>query len=505
MLELETTKNNKQTVGFHEHMDTYLSGKWFDFLVSSLTEENIFNDTASFLKWFEDKKVQCFDVSEVPLNEMDNWYFEEATGNLRHKSGKFFSIEGVQVETNSGSVSEWSQPIINQPEIGILGILAKKFDGILYFLLQAKMEPGNINKVQLSPTVQATRSNYSQIHKGKKTKYLEYFLYRNKSKVLLDQLQSEQGGRFLKKRNRNIIVEVCDSEEVQIDENFCWLTLGQIKKLLQYDNVVNMDTRTVISCICYHNDGYSFSDVDRLTEYLHRSPLVTSSLSGFQFNILISAMETNLGLHSLDDIRSWLTNLKTKYYIDVQRIPLNKVKKWKMDKFRIFHENGSFFEVVGATIRAEKREVQSWSQPLIKQVESGIVGFIVKNIGGLTHFLVQAKVEPGNFDIIEMAPTVQCITGSYRDEKAEDQPKYLDLFLKPDLSKVRYRAFQSEEGGRFYHEQNQYFILEVGDEFPVEVHGDYIWMTLGQMIEFIKYNNYLDVEARSLISCLSFI
>ena len=505
MLELKTQRNNKELRDFRSKMGTSLSEKGFDFLVSAVTQANPFNDITSFLEWFDEKKKQQFEVGEIPLDEMRDWYFEKDTGNLRHKSGKFFSIEGVRMETSAGNVKEWSQPIINQPEIGVLGILTKKFNGILYFLMQAKMEPGNINKVQLSPTVQATKSNYSQVHKGKETKYLEYFLEPNKSKVLLDQLQSEQGGRFLKKRNRNIIVEVPGSEEVQIEEDFCWLTLGQIKKLLQYDNIVNMDTRTVISCVYYHNHRSNFPDVTGLKEYFNHSPLITNNLSDFQLGILRSATETNLGIHALDDIRSWFTNLKTKYYLSVKRIPLNKVEKWKRDRFRIFHENGTYFEVIGSSIKTRSREVQGWSQPLIKQIEPGIVGFIVKKINGLIHFLVQAKIEPGNFDIVEMAPTVQCITGSYRDEKPEDQPKYLDLFLNPNPSNVRYRAFQSEEGGRFYHEQNQYLILEFGDEFPVEVHEHYIWMTLGQITEFIKYNNHLNVEARSLISCLSFV
>ena len=30
-------------------------------------------------------------------------------------------------------------------------------------------------------------------------------------------------------------------------EDFRWMTLGQIKELMHYDNMVNMDTRTVLS------------------------------------------------------------------------------------------------------------------------------------------------------------------------------------------------------------------------------------------------------------------
>ena len=49
-----------------------------------------------------------------------------------------------------------------QNEIGILGII--KNIKTNKYLLQAKVEPGKINKIQISPTVQATRSNYSRIN-----------------------------------------------------------------------------------------------------------------------------------------------------------------------------------------------------------------------------------------------------------------------------------------------------------------------------------------------------
>lgn len=61
--------------------------------------------------------------------------------------------------------------------------------------------------------------------------------------ILVDQLQSEQGARFLHKRNRNIIVEVEESDPIEILDGFIWLSLGQIKELISYPNVLNMDTR----------------------------------------------------------------------------------------------------------------------------------------------------------------------------------------------------------------------------------------------------------------------
>lgn len=80
------------------------------------------------------------------------------------------------------------------------------------------------------------------MHKGRSPLYLEYFTGEKKVEILVDQLQSEQGARFYQKRNRNIIVEVDENEELPVYENFVWASLGQIKELLTYPNVVNMDT-----------------------------------------------------------------------------------------------------------------------------------------------------------------------------------------------------------------------------------------------------------------------
>ena len=59
------------------------------------------------------------EVRRIPFAELRAWSFEPGTGNLRHDSGRFFSVEGLRVQTASGPVREWCQPIIHQPEIGI--------------------------------------------------------------------------------------------------------------------------------------------------------------------------------------------------------------------------------------------------------------------------------------------------------------------------------------------------------------------------------------------------
>ena len=106
----------------------------------------------------------------------------------------------------------WDQPIIVQNEMGILGILkdSKKNK----YLLQAKVEPGNRNKLQLSPTVQATKSNYQRVHGGKKIPYLNYFLKNNNNFVA----QYEQGYRYLYKSNYNSLINV--KKKIKVLNNY---------------------------------------------------------------------------------------------------------------------------------------------------------------------------------------------------------------------------------------------------------------------------------------------
>ena len=169
--------------------------------------------------WLEGRRrAHRFRVDRIPFAELDGWSFEAGTGDLVHRTGRFFTVEGLRVTTSEGAFPEWHQPIIRQPEVGILGILVKEFDGVPHFLLQAKMEPGNRNLLQLSPTVQATRSNYTKAHQGADVKYLEYFHGARRGRVLADVLQSEHGSWFYRKSNRNMLVEA--DGEVPVHEDF---------------------------------------------------------------------------------------------------------------------------------------------------------------------------------------------------------------------------------------------------------------------------------------------
>ncbi|MQA07458.1 MAG: NDP-hexose 2,3-dehydratase [Pseudonocardiaceae bacterium] len=449
----------------------------------------LFTSIAQILDWLAERgRSNEYWVKQVPLDQLDGWQVEGDTGNLVHRSGRFYTIKGLDVSGAHREISCWQQPIIEQPEHGILGILVKEFDGETYCLLQAKMEPGNVNMLQLSPTVQATKSNYTGAHGGKSVPYLEYFISPRRGRVVFDALQSEQGAWFLAKRNRNMVVQVTD--DVPVFEDFCWINIDQIGELLQIDNLINMDTRTVLSGAVSLRPAGDGS--------LERDP--------FRDAMTPPRGSRHRSLHSVPELLSWFTEVKARSTMSRRRVPLSEVSGWSHSDGVISHVDGKHFTVVGLEVEASNREVAGWSQPMIAPRGQGVVAFLAKRIKGTLHLLVQARMEAGAFDVMEMAPTVQCIPENYnRRSTTAGSPLFVEEVLNAPATRIRFDSVHSEEGGRFYHAQNRYLLIELEDDFPTDVSDDFVWMTPRQLIGFVRYGNYLNVEARNLVACLGFL
>ena len=443
------------------------------FLESAQAERACVADPAAFLA----ERTRAYDhvVREVPLSALPRWQLGTV---LRHDTGRFFTVEGVAVETSFGPTPRWTQPILVQPEIGMLGFLVKRIAGTLHFLVQAKMEPGNRTMVQLAPTVQATPSNYLRVHAGRSTPYLEHFVEPTRGRVLLDQLQSEQGSRYLRKRNRNMIVELPPDHELAVEPDFSWLTLRQIRELLVTGNTFNLNARTVLSCISYAGtapagDGW-------------REAVLASQLAAVDD----------------DDVRrvaSWLTDFKSALTLDVRRIPLAELDQWICDGESIRHASGRFFRVLGVSIEAANREVPTWAQPMIEPTRDGVLAFVCQRRDGVLQFLVQARAEPGFIDTAELGATLQLSPGNYDPGKLPPLAEYLDA----PADRIRLRALQSEDGGRFYHDEKLHSIIELPEGEPVDAPPNYRWMTLAVLKRVMACGYHVSVEARSLIACLA--
>ncbi|HKT03970.1 MAG TPA: NDP-hexose 2,3-dehydratase family protein [Rugosimonospora sp.] len=454
-------------------------------LLKSARERDPWNaDVGEVRRWFADFGRRAYtEVHRIALSALENWHTDPATGDIRHDAGRFFVVEGLEVSMPDAPIPRWSQPIINQPEVGILGILAKEFDGVLHFLMQAKVEPGNRDGLQLSPTVQATRSNYTRVHRGKAVPYLHQFLDTRGHRVIGDVRQSEQGSWFYRKRNRNMVVEV--TGDVEVLDGFRWLTLGQIHALLGVEDLVNMDARTALSCLPFTGPG-----------------LGAAARGGGRFRAaLMRSCAVSAGSrHSMGDVLSWITAMRCTTDITTRLIPLNAVTRWHHSDERIAHESGRFFSVIGVSVTAAGREVGHWTQPMIEPNADGLVALLVKDIDGVLHVLMQAHVEPGYLDVVELGPTVQCIPVNHEMLAPEDRPRFLHEVQSAPADRIRFDTVLSEEGGRFFHALNRYVIVET--DCHVAEDPRFRWMTVHQLVSLLRHSCYLNVQARSMVACL---
>lgn len=445
------------------------------------TTENPFNTTADILHWIEEKNNSTHvTISKIPYNYDGFWFYDKESGEIRNKNNSFFQIKGL-VKHAPGGDSE--QPIIIQNEIGYLGIIGKVIDGVLYFLMQAKIEPGNVNKIQISPTIQATKSNFMQAHGGKAPAYLEYFSNKKNYEIVADQIQSEQSSRFMGKRNRNIIIIVDD--DIPVLESHKWMTLGQIKQLMAYDNLVNMDTRTVISCIPFSLRDFTYKELTHIKSLFKREALFNSMFFG------------EAGTR-INKIYQYINEIKMLDKTTTELVNLYDLRNWKYNNAGEFVADDAEFKIVYCNIEIEGREVRKWQQPLLEAIGESTFGLMYCVENNTMKFLIKAKSEVGCFDKIEVGPSVQLGPNEFSTNKVDRL--FLEKLNKNDG--VEFQGLFSEEGGRFYHEQNRNVILRIEKDELEELPEGYFWADFQTVNILIQFNNCLNIQLRNLFSIL---
>ena len=61
----------------------------------------------------------------------------------------------------------------------------------------------------------------------------------------------------------------------------------------------------------------------------------------------------------------------------------------------------------------------------------------------------------------------------------------------------------SEEGGRFFHEQNRNVIIDIGDKNLELLPEDYLWVDYGTLNYLVQVNNCLNIQLRNLLALIN--
>ena len=434
--------------------------------------------------WLADRARSLqVNIQQVDFSYDGFWFYDEKTGYIRNRNRSFLQLAGYQEIEDDHIVRE--QPVILQQEIGYLGIICKKIDGVLNFLMQAKIEPGNINTIQLSPTVQATKSNFTRRHGGKAPAYLAYFENSSRYPIIVDQIQSEQASRFFRKRNRNIIIEV--EEDVPVLRSHMWMTLGQIKELMKHDNVVNMDTRTVLSGIPFSPELLEEGELERVEELFEDKALFHSMFG------VVDAPKQHQIFNSLNDIKMFLP-------ASHRLVPLKSMKSWVLGPREIACRSRFDYRIIYCRIEIEEREVQYWEQPLVAANGEMVLGMFTRVVDGKREFLVRVRHEIGCFDSAELSPSIQIEPTSPRFEHDAVETLFLQKLERNEG--VICSVMLSEEGGRFYHEQNRNALIEVDENELGALPDGYFWVDFRTLNSMIQFSHCLNIQLRNLLALL---
>ena len=206
-------------------------------------------DISSILRWVKARQKKVKTVSKlINLNQCKDWFLDK-NNNLFHKSQQFFKVKGVETKGAAGrEVKSWTQPILTQKHGGVLAFISrqtKKYG--TQFLIDVRIEPGDDSILKISPSFQATQSNMNRAHGGKRPKFYDIVIQNKGAELIYYTIHNEEGARFWKKSNWNVIVKLKNPNDRRIKgDNYRWVSFKQIKKLALKNRYVNPFVKTIL-------------------------------------------------------------------------------------------------------------------------------------------------------------------------------------------------------------------------------------------------------------------
>lgn len=425
---------------------------------------------SDLLVWFDNqRRDQRMDVEEIVFANSTPWVLRD--GCIQRPDGRFFRIR-------SCGQTVW----IDQAEIGLLGFVIRSTpQGDINILCHAKSEPGNTPRVQLAPTVQATKSNFQRVHGGSSTPFLDLFDPKfTTGSLLSSSLQSEQGTKFWRKRNRNAVVEVSVNEP---GPQHTWSAMRDFLPLLGLSGLINTDARSVLTT-CHW---------PRLLA--PGQPLFSQAPEQVRDAITLVPDSANLesALEVLAHHRLRVTPAEESIWDTHGRSLQN------------FANGGRDPQLIAVGVTTDSREVTHWAQPLIRQTQKDVHTLLAQVKDGELQFLLRAAREPGLFNAIEFTTTsTYALDVAQRHEIGGLTTQVSDICRG---SEALLEVEQSDEGGRFFQVLVRYRVVLAPEMTPwpadpVLADQGYVWVGMWGLMQLCGQAGSTTNELRSATSMM---
>lgn len=418
---------------------------------------NLTARTVQELDVVRERARRGFRVEKVRRDDVPEWRFID--GALQHKSKGFFSALGLAAD----GPQDRDRVMLFQPQSAVTGLLHARLGDELYFLIQARAEPGCLDEVQFGPTIQSTLANYMALHGGSSSPYADMFIaFDPQVSFIADTTQSDLGERYWMKCKRQIVAEY--RGVLAARPGFVWASASAIREALRRSTYINIDLRSLFALTPWSADG----DPALLSP---ASLLVQRSLQPPIRSDIIGAI---LARHP-----SRKSPMRTK--------PLEQLDNWTIDEWGLHEiERNQGFAIEFYRVHAALREVPSWGQPLINSATRGYCGLACRE-SAAEGIELQVRVvrETGLALGFGLAPTWLDYPGTRVTSKKRGQALAATL--------------ESDEGGRFYRDESSYEIVlsdgETGDP-------DCFWINVAELKALLNISNLCTIQLRGVASHL---
>lgn len=199
---------------------------------------------------FDNKKLEKMQV--LHFLKQRPWNFIKVSEIAFYKNGSIFmesendfdkvEISGFKIITNAREVNSWSQPLLIIPP-KIINLIYEKKGNNIKFLLSKKSSPGTINEFEFLPTSITSFSKFQREDK---------FDSSITKKLVHHSWQTDEGGRFWRRKNLYRIFTVDKLDEIKYNDDYLVLNLNEIIYLYKNSFTISIELRSILFVLFSH-------------------------------------------------------------------------------------------------------------------------------------------------------------------------------------------------------------------------------------------------------------